>query len=259
MQQYNPRFQQPRRDYGERRPDNGEQTNWTIPIAIVMAGIIVAGSLIYIKFKNPGDANVLSAKPTTQLEDNMTPISQADHILGNPNAPVVIVEYSDTECPFCQKYHKTLQQIIDEYAKTGQVAWVYRHFAFHPKSPKESEATECAAELGGNKKFWDYLDALYSKKNFDKVPYVGLEVAELPTIAKNIGLNVDDFNQCLASGRYKQKIANEYDNAVAAGAQGTPHTILVTKNGKIPIYKGAVDYAALKNAIATLLNQTPQQ
>src|SRR6185436_7093141 len=85
----------------------------------------------------------------------MEPVTEKDHILGNPNAEVIMVEYSDLECPFCKEFHSTLRRVMNEYGKDGKVAWVYRHFpidSLHPKARKEAEATECAAELGGESK-----------------------------------------------------------------------------------------------------------
>ncbi len=93
----------------------------------------------------------------------LDPVTDKDHIAGNAQADIIIVEYSDTECPFCKKFHETMIQVMDEYGKSGKVAWVYRHFpldALHKKARKEAEATECAAELGGNDKFWEYLNLM---------------------------------------------------------------------------------------------------
>jgi|SRR6185436_4627347 len=93
---------------------------------------------------------------------DMAPITPSDHSIGSLDADVVIVEYSDTECPFCKTIHPVLHEIVKQYG--GKVAWVYRHFpldSIHPKTRKEAEATECAAELGGNEVFWAYLDKIF--------------------------------------------------------------------------------------------------
>lgn len=94
---------------------------------------------------------------------NLDPVTEKDHIAGNPNAELLIVEYSDPECPFCKRFHETMMQVMNEYGKTDKVAWVYRHFpldSIHSKARKEAEAIECAGELGGNDKFWEYLNKL---------------------------------------------------------------------------------------------------
>ncbi len=96
------------------------------------------------------------------LEVKIRPVSESDHILGNIDAKIIIVEYSDLECPFCKVFHSTMHQVVKEYS--GEVAWVYRHFpivGLHPKAFREAEATECAWEQGGNEVFWKYTDKLF--------------------------------------------------------------------------------------------------
>ena len=92
----------------------------------------------------------------------MRPVSADEHILGNANAKIVIVEYSDLECPFCKVFHNTMHQVVEK--SNGDVAWVYRQYPIpqlHPKAFHEAEATECAWEQGGNKAFWKYIDKLF--------------------------------------------------------------------------------------------------
>lgn len=94
---------------------------------------------------------------------DLDPVTEKDHIAGNPGAELLIVEYSDPECPFCKRFHATMLQVMSEYGKDGKVAWVYRHFpldSIHSKARREAEAVECAGELGGNDKLWEYLNKL---------------------------------------------------------------------------------------------------
>ena len=140
----------------------------SVPVAIIIAGIIVGASvLISAQIRSaPLPQNVgqqVAGQPTGNLEA-INKVTSKDHIRGNPNADITIVEYSDTECPFCKQFHQTMKQIIAEYGDSGKVAWVYRNFPLdqlHPKARKEAEALECANELGGNDKFWEYTDRLY--------------------------------------------------------------------------------------------------
>ncbi len=222
----------------------------SVPISIVIAGGLIAGALYYSSMNAP--AQVTTTPGTTSSTVTMRPVSADDHILGNPNADVVIVEYSDTECPFCKQFHTTLQRVMSEYGSTGKVAWVYRNFpiaSLHPKAPKEAEALECANELGGVSKFWEYTNMIYSVTNSNN----SLDPAQLPIIAKNVGLDVTKFNTCLSSGKYAAKIQADYDDAVAAGGQGTPNSILVTKDGMKTVVQGAQSYEALKATIDALL------
>ena len=227
-------------------------------MAIVIAGVAVAAAIVY--FKMPGNSSPTSSLSTSAAAgasiQNLPPVTSADHILGSINAPVMVVEYGDTNCPYCQQFQNTMQQIMATYGPQGtnQVAWVYRHFAFHPNSPKEAQATECAAELGGNGAFWNYLETLISDKNFNQVPYQGLDPGQLPVLAAQIGLNQQAFTTCLESNKYAAKVTQEYNDAIAAGAQGAPFIVLETATAKIPITTGAVPFGNLKAAIDTLLN-----
>lgn len=235
------------------------KTNMSVPAAIILAGVLVAGAVLLSGSRsNTAQVNVKQQPQVAQQEtgdlEKMTPVSSEDHIRGNPNAPVKIVEYSDTECPFCKRFHPTMQQVMDEYGASGKVAWVYRHFPLdqlHPKARKEAEATECAAELGGDDKFWAYLDRLMEVTPANN----GLDPAELPKIAQYVGLDTAKFNECLSSGRYAQKIEEHVQNAQATGGNGTPWSIVVAKNGKKYPLNGAQPYASVKQLIDLALQE----
>lgn len=236
-----------------------QKNTLAMPIAVVIAGVMIAGAVIYSSGKTPSGNNANAPQPQVAAQQTgdleaMIPISGEDHIRGNPDASVKIVEYSDTECPFCKRFHTTMQQVMDEYGKDGKVAWVYRHFPLdqlHPKARKEAEATECAAELGGNDKFWSYLDRLMEVTPANN----GLDPAELPKIAEYVGLDKARFNECLSSGKYAQKIEEHVQNAVATGGNGTPWSIVVGKNGKKYPLSGAQPYASVKQLIDLALQE----
>ena len=198
----------------------------SIPTAIILAGIIIGGAVIYSsnRTNTAGTANQPQQQQVAQQTgdlDQMAAISASDHVRGNPDAPVKIVEYSDTACPFCKRFHSTMQEVMNEYGKDGKVAWVYRHFPLdqlHSKARKEAVALECANEQGGNDKFWSYADRLYEITPANN----GLDPAELPKIAQYVGLDVTKFNTCLASGKFDQHIEADVQNATATGGNGTP-------------------------------------
>ena len=141
-----------------------------------------------------------------------------------------------------------MQKVMDEYGKNGKVAWIYRHFPIdsrHPKARKEAQATECANELGGNDKFWAYLDRIYEITPSNN----GLSLALLPEIAKYVGLNVVDFNICINSDKYLDRIEDDLQNANVTGGLGTPWSIIITKNGKKYPVNGAQPYENIKQMI----------
>ena len=225
-----------------------EPNKISIPMAIIVAGVLVAGAVYFSSIKQEAiESNQGPKKDTVSLE-NMRAVSSAEHIRGNVNAPVKIVEYSDIECPFCKIFHATMQKVMDEYGKNGKVAWIYRHFPIdsrHPKARKEAQATECANELGGNDKFWAYLDRIYEITPSNN----GLSLALLPEIAKYVGLNVVDFNICINSDKYLDRIEDDLQNANVTGGLGTPWSIIITKNGKKYPVNGAQPYENIKQMI----------
>lgn len=216
-----------------------KRNNLTIPVAIVVAGVLIAGALFFTN-KNKVSAPVETKKEKAGI--TIEAVTADDHILGNPKAPIMIVEFSDTECPYCKNFQTTMQKVIDTYGKTGKVAWVYRHFPIdqlHPKARKEAEATECATELGGNEGFWKYIDNLYkiTPSNND------LDLSLLPKIAEDSGLDKTKFETCLDSGKYADKVEKNNKDAVAAGGRGTPYTVIITKHEKIAISEGAIPFS----------------
>lgn len=225
-----------------------------IPGSILLAGIIISIAVVYgggsMGPKAPMPSAATPPPATANPLDAMRAISDADHYRGNLNAPVKIVEYSDPECPFCKQFHNTLKQVMAKYG--GNVLWVYRHFpldGLHPKARKEAEAMECAYELSGNDGFWKFTDRIYEVTPSNN----GLDPAELPKIAQHVGLDVNKFTACLSSGKYASKIEADYQNAVATGGQGTPHSIVIAPNGdKVPL-SGAQPLASVTQMIDTAL------
>lgn len=223
-----------------------KQNPLIIPFSIIVAGALI-GAGIYFSSKNPSSNKQLTKSASVE-SITIEPITEQDHILGNPNASVFIVEFSDTECPFCKAFHTTMKRIMDEYGKDGKVAWVYRQFpieALHPKAGKEAEATECVAELGGNTKFWQYLDKIFETTQSND----SLDPAQLPKLAVSVGIDEKKFNDCLSSGKYRAKVLNYIQDAVRSGAKGTPSSVLVTKNGDKALIEGAQPYEVLKSVI----------
>ncbi len=237
---------------------------------IVPLSIIIAGGLIAFAIYSSGGAAPKAAPSGANAIGGMfdqqaptievAPLSNADHVQGNRNAKLVIVEYSDTECPFCKRYHETLKQVTAEYG--DKVAVAYRHFPLdmHEKAPKEAEASECAAELGGEDAFWKFIDIVYSETPSND----GLDHALLPSFAERAGVDKAAFKKCLDSGKYAAKIAEAKETGYKAGARGTPYTVFFLKNGSktetIPLANsagdslGALPYASLKSVIDKLLN-----
>lgn len=222
-----------------------------IPLSIIAAGGLVAAAIYFGGNASNPAGNIASNTDNPDASQiDIVPVTERDHIIGTRNAALVIVEYSDTECPFCKIFHSTMKEVVNAYG--GEVAWVYRHFPIaqlHTKAAKEAEATECASELGGNQIFWNYTDRIFEVTNSNN----SLDPSELPKIAKAVGLDEAAFNTCLSSGRYTEFVKKSVEEAVKAGARGTPYSVIIAKDGQKIVINGAEPVAMIKTKIDTLL------
>ena len=221
---------------------NNNKDKWLVPGAIVIAGVLVSLSVLYVGMNRP--APLTDAERAIQESLKLVrQVDPADHARGATKPKVTIVEYSDTECPFCKQFHKTLKDLV--LVDGTQVSWVYRHFpldVLHSNARKQAVALECAGEQGGNDAFWNYTDKIYEITPSNN----RLDMTLLPKIAKDLGLDVSKFNECLSSGRFDSKIQKDAENAVATGGQGTPWSVVIGKGGKKYYVGGAMKPAELK-------------
>ena len=184
--------------------------------------------------------------PSAPAAQNVPPVDpEKDHIRGNPDATIAVIEYSDFECPFCKRHHPTMSQIVEEY--DGKVSWVYRHFPlpFHPNAQPSAEAAECANDQGGNNAFWQYTDLLFER---------GADKNNLISYAEELGLDTNAFESCLNSGKYTRHVNEDTAGGSAAGISGTPGNIiynLQTKEARL--LSGAQPFENFKTVIDEML------
>jgi protein-disulfide isomerase len=231
--------------------DNTKNNGQLIPLAIIVAGLLVAGAVYFggSKAPAPGSLTGQNGAPNT-APSVIAPVSATDHIIGNKNAQVVIVEYSDFECPFCKVFHNTMHQILTTYG--DKVAWVYRQFPIaqlHSKAPKESEASECATDQGGNAAFWKFADKIFEITTSNNT----LDPAQLPTIASAIGIDVNAFNTCLSSGKNTSLIQADIAAAQKAGAQGTPYSVILVNGKNVGSINGAQPFDQVKSQLDSII------
>jgi protein-disulfide isomerase len=162
--------------------------------------------------------------------------------IGDKNAPVTIIEFSDFECPFCERFYtQSYKQIKANYVDTGKVRIVFKHFPlpFHANAQKAAEASECAREQG---KFWEMHDKLFENQN-------AISISSLKGYAADLGLDTSKFNSCLDSGKYASRVQKDASDGSAAGVSGTPSFFI---NGKSVV--GAQPYSVFQQAIEAELN-----
>lgn len=194
--------------------------------------------------------NTAPTAPTPLPAGNIKPISASDHIRGDKNAKVTLVEYSDFECPFCKSFHPTLLKILNDY--DGKVRLVYRHFplSFHANAQKEAEASECIASLGGNDKFWEFVDKIFERTISNGT---GFALDKLGPLASEIGINQQEFQKCLDSGKFTALVAEQLADGQAGGITGTPGTFVIDSKGNKKIIPGALPYESVKASVESAL------
>jgi protein-disulfide isomerase len=232
------------------------QNPYLMPLAVVIAGGLIAGAVLL----NGSTAETVQQKntnPTAQIPeqqvgstDAVAKVTEKDHIKGNSDALIKIVEYSDFECPFCKQFHNTMNEVMDKYGTSGDVAWVFRQFPLEQLHPVKAQAvavaSECANEQGGNDTFWKFTDRYFEltlTNNRTDIETV------IPQIAGEIGLNTTAFNTCRQSGKHDEHIQGDIANAVATGGRGTPWSVVIAPNGKTFPINGAQPLGAVEQII----------
>ena len=180
------------------------------------------------------------------------PSADRDHIRGNPKAIISLIEYSDFECPYCKRFHDTPKKLLAAHG--DEINWVYRYYplSFHnPGARIESQAAECAAELGGADAFWRYTDGIYARTTSGGK---GFATDQLTPLATELGLDGQAFQQCLDSGRNADRVAEDFQEGSSIGITGTPGNILLNnETGEVRVLSGALPQATFEAGIAELL------
>ena len=192
-----------------------------IPVIIgIIAGLLaVAGT---------ADNNNSNALTISKLTDNGSPI------MGDPDAPITILEWGDYQCTFCYKFHQnTLDIINEEFIKTGKVKVIFKDFPLNgPDSKLAAESSYCAHDQG---KYWEYHDQLYENWAGERTGWITREA--LSEFAKSINLDTTEFNKCLNESKYENKINSIYEFGKQIGIDATP-SFLVFNDEKIIKIRG---------------------
>ncbi len=234
-----------------------KKKDYLLPVSILIAAILISGSLIYSVGKN---------KVNNETQENpIVDISKVDlknfSYLGKANAPVKIVEYSDYQCPFCNKFnHETFSLIKENYIDTGKVQFIYKDLAFlGPESKLAAEAARCAEEQN---KFWEFHDKIFeieyeedlkdgifngsaeNSGNLTKELFINL--------AKELNLNETQFKTCLDENRYQKKLEDQLKEAamIFGRSLSTPSFLINNQ-----VIQGAYPYSEFQKIIESELNK----
>jgi protein-disulfide isomerase len=230
-----------------------------VPLAVgVVLGFAIGFLYAKVQFLEKGgtvaknDNQKVEQQDTTQPTANVKvtkPDPKTDHWLGKENANIVLIEYSDFECPFCGQFYDTVKQVEKDYA--NDVALVYRHFplSFHPKAEPSAEASECVFDQGGDKAFWKMHDMI-----FEGMP--ALEVAGLGDLAVKAGVNKTVFQKCMDDAKFKAKVQKNLDEGTNAGVGATPTSVVYNmKTGETEVIEGALPYDSVKQTLDKMLGK----
>ncbi|MDO8583332.1 MAG: DsbA family protein [bacterium] len=229
---------------------NLKSTNRILIVALIIASFFL-GSLTNQVSSSKNNflgttAQPLAPSQAPAVAAKAKDVTDADHIKGNKNAKITLIEYSDFECPFCKSFTPTINEVMTTYG--DKVRLVFRHFplSFHANAQKEAEASECIAELGGQDAFWKYVDAIFERTASNGT---GFALDKLGVLAQELGVNQSQFQQCLDSGKYEKLVKDSIAEGTTAGVSGTPSTFLVDSKGNSQIIVGAQPIDSFKTAI----------
>jgi protein-disulfide isomerase len=192
-----------------------------IPILIGLA----VGTILWI---SPMDSNDSKIFTISKLIENGSPI------MGNPNAPITILEWGDYQCTFCYKFHQnSLDMIKEDFVKTGEVKIIFKDFPLNGLDSKlAAEATYCAQDQA---KYWEYHDELYKNWGGERTGWITQE--SLNKFAITIDLNLKEFDDCLDNHTYKDRVNTHYQFGKELGIDATP-SFLVFNGEKIIKIRG---------------------
>jgi protein-disulfide isomerase len=215
----------------------------TPAIAILLAGALIAAAILFVNYGPPQPTVAEGGEPI--VEPEVSAPNAQDYWYGSVDAPIVLVEYSDFQCPYCSSIHPSLKRIVDE--SDGEIAWVYRHLpleSIHPQALPSALASECIAEQLGSEGFWAFADNMFANQS-------GMSAARYEALAGELGADVAQFSVCMESQKYLSKVDAQALEAAQNGGTGTPFTVVVKGDTQIPI-SGALPYAQLTSVINTV-------
>jgi protein-disulfide isomerase len=234
-------------------------SNKKIIVAAIVAGIVVAGAAAFMFTSTQTNASVMDSgngNPDPNASRNQEIISRLETVtmasapaLGSADAEVTIVEFGDYQCTWCHRWHQsTKDSIVADYVDTGKVRFLFKDFPINDHADRASslaaEASYCAADQG---KYWDYHDELYVNWKGENNGWVTKD--SLKQFASNVGLDGQQFSECLDSGRHRGLVRQNYELAVAAGLSATPSFIVLVDGETPKLIRGAHPYSTFQQVI----------
>ena len=221
----------------------------SVAFVVIVAIVIISFSTYYATLletqKVAQDRFLASQQEPQQEFENGSPA------LGSESAPITIVEFGDYQCEACYAwFHTTRDTLIDNYVETGKAKLIFVDLPFLGRdSPMAAQASYCAEDQG---QYWEYHTMLYTFQ--DGHPDSGwADLDRLNSFAFSLDMNIDEFNDCMDSSKYKNRVKANYDEAVKNGAQSTPTFIIISEDGKREQFSGSQPYSVFAATIESML------
>lgn len=231
----------------------------TIFVALSMLVVGMTIALVGVELTGNTNTEVLTVQNTEEPEESiaidLNALEDDDASMGDENAPITVIEFSDYQCPFCRKfYNDTFSQIKENYVDKGLVKLVYRDLPLaslgHKDATPAANAAECAREQEGDEMYFKFHDKIFEGQNLLGQGTVKIPEENLYTYAEELGLNIDEFTTCQESLAFKDEIQADIDVARSIGINGTPSFVI---NGQIVV--GAQPYEVFESIFEQILNQ----
>jgi len=180
------------------------------------------------------------------VSDKSALILGGSPIAGDPDAQLMFVEWGDYQCTYCYRFHtQTRDSVFSNFVDSGKVQFVFRDFPLNgPASVMAAEASYCA---GDQNKYWAYHNELYDNWEGENTGWVNMH--NLKKFATDVGLDLDAFDNCVQSGKYKQKVLDNYRYGQSIGINATPSFVIIDKEGNTQIIRGAQPYGIFEQVL----------
>jgi len=220
--------------------------------SLVIGAAIASVSIIIVFFalNTINDEPKLAIEPAQKSQGliptniiSPTFLENGSPILGDPNAPVTLIEFGDYQCHFCNvHFHNTEHRLLENFIKTGKVKMIFKDFTIiGPDSINAAHGTHCANDQG---KFWEYHDILYNNWTGENNGWASSD--NLLRFAQEIELDIDQWSDCMIDERYSQIISNSNKDARELGITGTPAFFVIGPDNKITRISGAQPYESFE-------------
>lgn len=237
-----------------------KENNLGLILTIIICTVLISGSILFLAFQMSKSGTNQTSDTTGRAENIKSFVSGIeadtkidDAVLGDKDAPVTIIEYSDYQCPFCRKYfEESYQQIKKDFVDTGKAKIIFRDYPldFHEDAMFAANAAECAREQTDDETYFAFHDEIFLAQGPAMNGTVAITDKMIEKIAKDFDLNKKQFNQCLDDKKYYSEIAADFLAGDKDGVQGTPTLII---NGEVVV--GAQPYETFKSVIESKLQQ----